>query len=520
MSYIKQTKVLILDCQTTAMHPTQGHILQLGWAVSHPELADMPVCTKHILKLPENQTIPNKIKKLLNISSDSFSHAQDPVVVLKQLLDTIVTLGPKPYVIIHYAQFELSFLRHYFSTYLQMPDLPFTTICSQKLSKKLLPNLPSYNLKALAGYFNFSVQPVNEVTSHVVTTAGVWNIIIERLLQHNVVSFEGLHVWSENYQPKLSCTAIQYQVDRLLRLNLPTKPGIYRMLSNNRRVLYVGKATSLKSRVNSYFRGSKNRDTRKLEMLAQVWTIETVQCASPIEAELLEADEIKKCDPPYNIRLKESQHVLMFYNQGFTAFANTHGNGFTEGPFKVMDAVCQLFSCHHDIICHRESSLFGTLITAETLAEAWSLFCLDNQIDSDQIKKATPRKLLAIGYQHLRSFEKTNPKYSFEKWWAGQKKSLPMADMNDAKPLAEKLARTFLRAAETRRKSKMLLKIVRATILVHSSQTVIRFINHPSNTHLQHKQREPESLPINTALYDKLSIIYSAKKKQLVSLTT
>jgi hypothetical protein len=60
-------------------------------------------------------------------------------------------------------------------------------------------------------------------------------------------------------------------VDRIKRLEFPNRPGVYRMLSQSGQVLYVGKATSLKSRVNSYFRGQKGRDRKKLEMLAQVW---------------------------------------------------------------------------------------------------------------------------------------------------------------------------------------------------------------------------------------------------------
>ena len=56
---------------------------------------------------------------------------------------------------------------------------------------------------------------------------------------------------------------------REIRLNLSEKPGIYRMLRSNGDLLYIGKATSLKHRVNSYFRQKGSQAEHILEMLSQ-----------------------------------------------------------------------------------------------------------------------------------------------------------------------------------------------------------------------------------------------------------
>ena len=53
------------------------------------------------------------------------------------------------------------------------------------------------------------------------------------------------------------------------RLSLPDEPGIYRLLRSNGEVLYVGKASSLKKRVNSYFQKQRRISERTLEMLTQ-----------------------------------------------------------------------------------------------------------------------------------------------------------------------------------------------------------------------------------------------------------
>jgi len=98
----------------------------------------------------------------------------------------------------------------------------------------------------------------------------------------------------------------------LLRVQLPDKPGIYRMLRANGDLLYVGKAKSLKQRVNSYFRGHAPHAEHTLEMLTQARGLEVTLAGSALEAAVLESDEIKRRSPPYNIALRRRQRQLMF----------------------------------------------------------------------------------------------------------------------------------------------------------------------------------------------------------------
>lgn len=92
--------------------------------------------------------------------------------------------------------------------------------------------------------------------------------------------------------------------------SLPSKAGVYRFLDGNKRVLYVGKANDLKSRVGSYFvnRSSLGEKTRALVDLIQKINITTVE--SELEALLLEAFYIKKYKPKYNIRLTDNKSYI------------------------------------------------------------------------------------------------------------------------------------------------------------------------------------------------------------------
>jgi excinuclease ABC subunit C len=88
---------------------------------------------------------------------------------------------------------------------------------------------------------------------------------------------------------------------------LPTNPGVYRFLDENKTVLYVGKAKDLKARVSSYFtnKGLLGEKTRML--VSQIQTIDITVVESELESLLLEAFYIKKYRPKYNIRLADDK---------------------------------------------------------------------------------------------------------------------------------------------------------------------------------------------------------------------
>lgn len=89
---------------------------------------------------------------------------------------------------------------------------------------------------------------------------------------------------------------------------LPDLPGVYLMKDAEERVIYVGKATSLKRRVSSYFQ--KPHDTRIQEMVSNIHSIEYVVQPTAIEALILEANLIKHFYPPYNVLAKDDKSFL------------------------------------------------------------------------------------------------------------------------------------------------------------------------------------------------------------------
>ncbi len=89
---------------------------------------------------------------------------------------------------------------------------------------------------------------------------------------------------------------------------LPDEPGVYFHKDAKGSILYIGKATSLRNRVGSYF--SKAHDNRIAEMVSKVRKIDYIITPTVIEALVLEANQIKKHKPPYNVMLRDDKSFL------------------------------------------------------------------------------------------------------------------------------------------------------------------------------------------------------------------
>jgi len=95
----------------------------------------------------------------------------------------------------------------------------------------------------------------------------------------------------------------------LNKKQIPTTPGVY-FFKNPRTVLYIGKASNLKSRVSSYFQKSTDLSPAKQKLVSEASSVVWKKTGSEIEALLLEAHYIKKYQPKYNILLRDDKTYL------------------------------------------------------------------------------------------------------------------------------------------------------------------------------------------------------------------
>jgi len=88
---------------------------------------------------------------------------------------------------------------------------------------------------------------------------------------------------------------------------LPDAPGVYLMLGERQRILYIGKAVSLRSRVRAYFQDSAAHAYRTTKMVERVIDVRWIVVNNEIEALILEANLIKRHQPPFNVRLRDDK---------------------------------------------------------------------------------------------------------------------------------------------------------------------------------------------------------------------
>lgn len=93
------------------------------------------------------------------------------------------------------------------------------------------------------------------------------------------------------------------------KIKLPDAPGVYIFRNAKRKILYIGKATSLKSRVRSYFNTDikNSRGPLIVKMLDEAHSVDWEETDSVLEALILEANLIKKHQPDYNTKEKDNK---------------------------------------------------------------------------------------------------------------------------------------------------------------------------------------------------------------------
>jgi excinuclease ABC subunit C len=126
--------------------------------------------------------------------------------------------------------------------------------------------------------------------------------------------------------------------------HLPDRPGVYRMLDEKSRVLYVGKARSLKKRVASYANKS-GHPARIQRMIAATASMMFVTTETETEALLLEANLIKQLKPAFNVLLRDDKsfpHIVIGGDHPFPQLRKHRGlkgEGRHFGPFASAGAV-------------------------------------------------------------------------------------------------------------------------------------------------------------------------------------
>ena len=140
---------------------------------------------------------------------------------------------------------------------------------------------------------------------------------------------------------------------------IPTSPGVYFFLNKTGQIIYIGKAKNLKNRLVSYWQKSSELTSQKKLMLTEIAHIRYTLVDNEIESLLLEASQIKKHQPKYNIVLKDDKNwgYIIISTEDFPRIFVVHGRqkrkGQIFGPYTstwsarvLVQLLHRLFSLH------------------------------------------------------------------------------------------------------------------------------------------------------------------------------
>jgi DNA polymerase III subunit epsilon len=330
VSELGDLDVLIVDCQATGATPALGAVLEIGWCALRPNGGAPEHLQAHPVLLPEGHVVPSHVRRLIGFDPTHVSGALAPEAAWR-LLRASMNTSPMP-TVIHFARFELNFLRDWAARFEPDAAFPFDPVCVHAIACRLYPDLPRLSLRALAGHLGHGLHLTRRSLGHVEATAFIWQKLSAELKDRGVRTWEELAAWLALGGPGRSRPKKRrYPLASSRYRALPDAPGVYRFLRSNGDVLYVGKAQSLRQRVASHFGASSTRE-RSIEMLTQVGDVQVTLTPTALEAAVLENESIKALRPPYNMQLTAYDARAWFATRELDAASTSPDARYPIGP--------------------------------------------------------------------------------------------------------------------------------------------------------------------------------------------
>ncbi|MGV3640957.1 MAG: exonuclease domain-containing protein [Adhaeribacter sp.] len=285
----------IIDIETTGGQPAQDKITEIAVFIHD---GNQVVDQYHTLINPQ-RPIPYFITQLTGISDDMVRDAPKFYEVAKD----IVQITEGKIFVAHNVRFDYSFLKKEFS------DLGYTfqrkTLCTVRLSRSLIPGLPSYSLGKLCQSINIDLKQAHRAVGDAEATAELFG----RLLKINPNELQPASEVQES-QKKLLSSAVKTSllppaISREQIDALPDKAGVYYFYDSEGDVIYVGKSINIRKRIIQHF-NIDVKSKKSIEFKSRIADITYELTGSELVALLYESDLIKKLRPYYNRQQRRS----------------------------------------------------------------------------------------------------------------------------------------------------------------------------------------------------------------------
>ena len=244
----------------------------------------------HSLVNPEC-TIPYQITQLTGISNEMVKSAPKFYEIAKE----IVEFTKDQIFVAHNVNFDYNVLREEFKTL--GADFKRKKLCTIRLSRKLIPGLPSYSLGNLCASVGIKINGRHRAYGDAFATTELFEMLLQKDEDDIIL---------ESLKPQSKEATLPPLLSRKVFDELSPKTGVYYFHNKEGKIIYVGKAKNIKQRVLGHFRDKSKKEVDLSRNTANVTYMET---GSELVALLFESAEIKRLYPFYNRMQKRTDYT-------------------------------------------------------------------------------------------------------------------------------------------------------------------------------------------------------------------
>ena len=222
-----------------------------------------------------------------------------------EIAKRIVEITTDCILVAHNAQFDYRILKTEFRRL--GFDFERENLCTVELSKKLIPDLPSYSLGKLVRSLGIPVSDRHRAAGDATATVKLFKMILDKDVEKTIIKAAVRLDPKHQMEPKLT--------DIISKL--PSVTGVYYIHKDDGEIIYIGKSKNIKSRINQHFTGQTPK-SKKIQL--EVATVTYDETGSELVALLKESEEIKRNKPKFNRALRRT-----VFTHGLFSFRDAEG---------------------------------------------------------------------------------------------------------------------------------------------------------------------------------------------------
>jgi DNA polymerase III subunit epsilon len=277
-------KFAVIDVETTGGSPKSSKITEVAIYVTD----GITVLEEFTSLVNPEMKIPIFIEKLTGISNKMVADAPKFYEIAKKIIE----ITEDCVFVAHNVGFDYGMFRHEFK--LLGFDFRRKQLCTVRASRYMLPGLPSYSL----GKLSKSLGIVLEGRHRAAGDAKATTIIFQQLFTKNQEALLGF------LQEEINPSVLHPNLDLETLEEIPSKPGVYQFYNETNQLIYIGKSTKIKNRVEQHLKNVKTQ--RAAKMRYEISRIEYELTGSELIALLYESELIKQYKPIYNRQLRKT----------------------------------------------------------------------------------------------------------------------------------------------------------------------------------------------------------------------